>query len=133
MKAKDAVRLSVMRGLKSDLKYKDIEIGRELTDEDCIVVFRSAAKRRKDAIDAFKKGGRSDRAGEEEAELAIIQEFLPTELSDGDLANVIDEVITEVGAEGPQDFGKVMKAAMVQMAGKAQGKEVNEIARRLLG
>ncbi len=62
MKARDKLRLSVIRGLKSDLKYKEIELGRELTDEDCIAVFQTAARKRRDSIDAFTKGGRSDRA-----------------------------------------------------------------------
>lgn len=127
MKARDSLRTSVIRGLKSDLKYKEIEVGRDLTDEDCIAVFHSAAKKRKDSIEAFKKGGRGDRADEEEAELAIIKEYLPTELSDEQLATLVDEVITEVGAEGPKDFGGVMKAAMAKVAGRADGKHVSAV------
>ena len=127
MKARDNLRMSVIRGLKSDLKYKEIEIGRDLTDEDCIAVLRSAAKKRKDAIEAFKKGGRGDRADEEEAELAIIKEYLPTELSDEQLATLVDEVVAEIGAEGPKDFGGVMKAAMAKVAGRADGKRVSAV------
>jgi uncharacterized protein YqeY len=127
MKAQDKLRLSVIRGLKSDLKYKEIELGRELTDEDCIAVFQTAARKRKDSIDAFTKGGRSDRAAEEKAELAEIREYLPVELSEEELINLIAEVIAETGAEGPKDFGKVMKATMGKAAGRAEGKRVSAV------
>ena len=127
MKARDSVRTSVIRGLKSDLKYKEIEVGRDLTDDDCIAVFRSAAKKRRDSIEAFKKGGRGDRASEEEAELAIIKEYLPADLSDEQLAALVEEIITEVGAEGPRDFGGVMKATMASVAGRADGKRVSTV------
>ncbi len=125
MKARDKLRVSVVRGLKSDLKYKEIEFGRQLTDEDSLAVFRSAAKKRRDAIEAFKKGGRADRASEEEAELAVIMEYLPADLSDQELTALIGEVVAEVGAEGPKDFGKVMKAAVVKAAGRADGKRIS--------
>lgn len=125
MKVRDELRTSVMRGLKSDLKYREIDLGRPLTDEDCIGVFNSAAKKRKDAIDAFTKGGRVDRAGQEESELEIIKEFLPAELSDDELSKLVDEVIVEVGAAGPQDFGRVMKATMTRAAGRVDGKRVS--------
>lgn len=127
MKARDQLLTSVLRGLKSDLKYKEIELGRDLTDEDCIAVFHSAAKRRKDSIDAFKKGGRSDRAAEEEAELAEIKKYLPAELSEEELIHLVAEVIAETGADGPQDFGKVMKATMTKAAGRADGKRVSAV------
>lgn len=125
MKARDQLRTSVLRGLKSDLKYREIELGRPLTDEDCISVFHSAAKKRRDAIDAFKKGGRADRAQVEEIELAQIKEYLPAELSDEELVSLIGEVVTDIGAEGPKDFGKVMKATMTKAAGRADGKRVS--------
>jgi len=125
MKARDQIRTSVLRGLKSDLKYREIELGRPLTDEDCISVFHSAAKKRRDAIDAFKKGGRVDRAQMEETELAQIKEYLPAELSDEELVTLIGEVLTDIGAEGPKDFGKVMKATMAKVAGRADGKRVS--------
>jgi uncharacterized protein YqeY len=125
MKARDQLRTSVLRGLKSDLKYREIELGRPLTDEDCVSVFHSAAKKRKDAIDAFKKGGRADRAQLEETELAQIKEYLPAELSDKELMILIGEVAADLEAEGPKDFGKVMKATMVKVAGRADGKRVS--------
>jgi len=127
MKAQDKFRTSVLRGLKSDLKYKEIEIGRELTDADCIAVFHSAAKKRKDSIDAFTKGGRSDRAAEEQAELAEIKKYLPTELTEEELMTLVTEAIAEAAVDGARDFGKVMKATMAKVAGRADGKRVSAV------
>ena len=127
MKAREELRTSVLRGLKSDLKYKEIELGKDLTDDDCLAVLQSAAKKRKDSIDAFKKGGRSDRAETEAAELLIIKEFLPAELSDDELDNLITEVIDELAASTPQDFGKVMKATVAKAGGRADGKRIAAI------
>jgi uncharacterized protein YqeY len=127
MKARDSFRTGVLRGLKSDLKYKEIELGRDLTDEDCLAVFRSAAKKRKDSIDAFLKGGRTDRADEEKTELAEIKKYLPAEMDEEELINLIAEIIGETGAAGPQDFGKVMKVTMAKATGRADGKRVSAL------
>jgi len=125
MKARDDLRTRVLRVLKSDLKYKEIDLGRPLLDADCIAVLKSAVKKRNDSIDAFTKGGRADRAAEEEAELAVVKLYLPAELSDGELTALIEEAIAEVGAAGPKDFGKVMKAAVTRAAGRADGKRIS--------
>lgn len=127
MKTRDELRTSVIRGLKSDLKYKEIELGHELTEDECIAVFLAAGKRRRDAIDAFTKGGRADRAAVEEAELAEIKKYLPTELTEEELINLVAEAITETGATGAKDFGTVMKATMAKAAGRAEGKRVSAV------
>jgi uncharacterized protein YqeY len=127
MKTRNELRTSVIRGLKSDLKYKEIELGHELTEDECIAVFLAAAKRRRDAIDAFTKGGRVDRAAVEEAELAEIKKYLPAELSEEELINLVAEAITETGATGAKDFGTVMKATMAKAAGRAEGKRVSAV------
>lgn len=127
MKARDQLRTSVIRGLKSDLKYKEIELGHDLTDHDCIAVFHAAAKRRKDSIDAFTKGGRADRAAAEEAELAEIKKYLPTELSEEELITLVAEVIAETQAASAKDFGAVMKATIAKAAGRADGKRVSAV------
>ncbi len=124
MKSRDSVRTNVLRGLKSELMYKEIDVGRDLSDEECVGVIRAAVRKRQDAIDAFKKAGRADRAAEEEKELAVIKEYLPQELSADELGELIDEVIAEVNASGPKDFGAVMKGAMAKVAGRAAGKAV---------
>ena len=133
MKTRDELRTRVLRMLKSDLKYKEIELGRPLTDADCIAVFKSAVKKRNDSIAAFIRGGRADRAEEEEAELAVVKAFLPAELPDGELAALIEEAVSETGASGPKDFGKVMKAAVAKAAGRADGKRISEVVTARLG
>lgn len=133
MKSGDKLALGVLRMIKSDLKYKQIEIGRELTDEDCIAVFSSAAKKRQDSIDSFIKAGRNDLADNEAAELEIIKKYLPQQLSESELEQVIGETIAELGASTPNDLGAVMKALMPKVKGKADGRRINEIVRRKLG
>jgi uncharacterized protein len=133
MKAGDKLALSVLRMLKSDLKYKQIEIGRELTDEDCIAVFLSAAKKRQDSIESFTKGGRKDLADNESAELEILKKYLPQQLSESELEKVIGDVVAEIGASTPNDLGAVMKALMPKVKGKADGRRINEIVRKKLG
>ncbi|NLI15981.1 MAG: GatB/YqeY domain-containing protein [candidate division Zixibacteria bacterium] len=133
MKSGDKLTLSVLRMLKSDLKYKQIEIGRELKDEDCLAVFSSAAKKRQDSIESYIKGGRQDLADIESAELEIIKKYLPQQLSESELEQVIGEVIAEIGASSPSDLGAVMKALMPKVKGKADGRRINEIVRKKLG
>jgi uncharacterized protein len=133
MKSGDKLALSVLRMIKSDLKYKQIEIGRELTDEDCNAVFLSAAKKRQDSIDSYAKGGREDLVANETAELEIIKKYLPQQLSESELEKVIGEIIAEIGASTPNDLGAVMKALMPKVKGKADGRKINEIVRKKLG
>jgi len=135
MKSKDKVRLEVIRGLKSDISYKEIEAkGDGLSEEDIIGVITSAAKRRRDSIDQFRKGGREDLATKEEAELEIITTYLPKQMSDDEIAGIVVEAIAASGASGPSDTGKVMKEVMPKVKGKADGNRVKQIvAEKLMG
>ena len=132
MKQQDRLRLSCLRMLKTSLKNREVEIGRELNDEEIRSQISSLVRKGKDAIKGFKEGGREDLARKEEQELEIFYEYLPKQLATEEIETILQEVISELSAESPRDLGKVMKAAMARMAGKAQGKEVNEIARKLL-
>jgi uncharacterized protein YqeY len=132
MKRRDELRISCLRMLKTSLKNRQVEIGRGLKDEDVQAIISSLVKKGKDAAEEFQKGGRDDLALKEEKEVEIYYEYLPRQLSPEEIEKTLREIISELSAAGPKDLGKVMKAAMARMAGQAQGKEVNEIARKLL-
>ena len=132
MKARDEMRLSCLRLLKTSIKHKQVEKGEELKDEDIEAIISSAIRKGQEAAQEFNKGNREDLAAKEEAEIKILYDYLPKQLDSVEIEKIIKEIITELSIDSPKDLGKVMKAAMARMAGKAQGKEVNEIARRLL-
>ena len=132
MKAKDSVRLSCLRMLKTSLKLKQVDKGRELEDGEGEAVIMTMVRKAKEAIDEFRKGDREDLALSEEQEIKILYEYLPQQLAPDEIEKTLKEVISELSAKTPKDLGKVMKTAMAKMAGRAQGKEVNEIARKLL-
>jgi hypothetical protein len=132
MKEKDALRLSCLRMLKTAMKNLAVEKKRTLKDDEIQGVISSLIKKGKDSAHEYKKAGRDDLAEKEESEVAIFYGYMPEQLTPEDIERTLKEIISEISAEKPSDLGKVMKTAMSRMAGKAQGKEVNEIARRLL-
>lgn len=132
MKARDEVRLSSLRMLISSLKNLQVEKGSELDDSEVQSVISSMIRKGKEAAKEFKNGDRTDLADKEDAEVRIFYEYLPEQLQPDEIERILKETITKLSADSPSDLGKVMKAAMSQMAGKAQGKEVNVIARKLL-
>jgi len=132
LKAGEKERLTVLRGLKSDLKYKQIDKGDELTDEDAIAVLASAAKKRRDSIEQFEKGGRDDLVKAETFQLEVINSYLPKQLGEDELREIIAKAIAEIGAETPQQIGAVMKVVMPQLKGAADGKLVNRLAMEIL-
>ncbi|MGD9075926.1 MAG: GatB/YqeY domain-containing protein [Desulfobacteraceae bacterium] len=132
MKAKDTSRVSCLRMLKTALKNKQVEKGRDLEDQEVQGVISSLIRKGQEAAKEFRGGNRPDLAAKEEDEINIFYEYLPEQLTPADIEKTLKEIISESSATGLKDLGKVMKAAMDQMAGKAQGKEVNEIARKLL-
>ena len=132
LKGGDRKKVTVLRGLKSDLKYKRIDKGDELTDADAIDVLSSAAKQRRDSIEQYRAGNRDDLADQEQYELELIQGYLPEQLDEEKLRQIVANVIAEVGAESPADLGKVMKAVMPKVKGQADGKQVNKIAAEIL-
>ena len=132
MKAKDEFRTSCLRMAKTALKNEQVARGHELNDEEAQAVLLTLIRKGQDAAREFRAGNRESLALKEEREVALFYEYLPKQLDPGEIERVLKDVITEVAAQGPRDLGKVMKAVMPRIAGKAQGKEVNEIARRLL-
>ena len=132
LKAGEKNRLTVLRGLKSDLKYKQIDKGDDLTDEDVISVLASAAKQRRDSIEQFAKGGRDDLVQQEKFQLDVITHYLPKQLDENELRKIVARAIAEVSAESPQQIGAVMKVVMPQVKGVADGKMVNKLAMEIL-
>ncbi len=132
MKAKDHRRISCLRMLKTSLKNKQVEKGDELIDEEIQTLIASVIRKCQEAAKEFRKGSREDLAVKEEEEIKILYGYLPEQLTPEDIEKNLEEIFSELSASSLKDLGKVMKVAMARMAGKAQGKEVNEIARRLL-
>lgn len=133
IKGGDKERLSVLRGLKAAIKNKQVELRLEdLTDEQIFGVIKSEVKKRKEAIEKFVEGSRQDLAEKEEAELKMLSGYLPPQLSEEEIKEILTQVIQEVSASGPKDLGKVMKSAMAKFEGRADGREVNRLARELL-
>jgi len=134
MKAKETLRLSVLRGMKTALKNKEIDKMRALNETEEIQVVQSLVKQRKESIDQFTRGGRADLASQEEAELRIIESYLPAAVPTDEIERAVDETISELGATSAKDMGRVMKAVMAKFAGKViDGKQVNELVRSKLG
>lgn len=132
LKAKEASRVSCLRMLKSSVKNMEVEKRRKLKDEEIQSIISSLIRKGNEAIQEFKKGGRDDLVSKEEQEIKILYGYLPQQLSPKEIEKVLKEVVSELDVTDPKDLGKVMKVAMARMTGQAQGKEVNEIARRLL-
>ncbi len=135
MKSGDKIRLETLRTMRAVLLEKEIEKrgGPGMTAEDEVATLTSAAKKRKESIDLFTKGGRPELAHQEELELAIIQEYLPRQLTDEEVATIIREAVEQTGASGPADFARVMPLVMKQVRGKADGKVVQDLVKKALG
>ena len=132
MKDKDQLKLSTVRMLKSAVKYREIELMKPLDDVGVQVVIASEVKRRRDSVEQYRSGGREDLAGKEEAEIAILQAYLPAQLGPEELGKLVEAVIARVGAQGPKDMGKVMKELQPEVQGKAEGKVVSELVKQRL-
>jgi uncharacterized protein YqeY len=132
MKAGDKERVTAIRGLKSAIKYRQIDKGDDLTDDDVIAVVSSVAKRHRDSIEQYEKGGRADLVDEEKAQLEIALAYLPEQLGPEDIEKEVDQIVSELGASGPSDIGNVMKGIMPKLKGRADGKLVKEIVSRRL-
>jgi uncharacterized protein YqeY len=133
LKGQQEVALSTLRMLRTALKNRQVELRRPLTDSEVQAVIAAQVKQRREAIAEYTKAGRMDLAHKEEEELRFLLSFLPPQLSEAELEAEIDRIIAEVGASSAKDLGKVMKAAMAQLTGRAEGKLVQEIVRRRLG
>ena len=133
MKARDQLRLSVLRMLKTALENRRIEKMAALDDAEALAVVKTLVKQRHEAAEEFKKGGRADRAAEEEKEIGILEQYLPAAVSEDQIKAAIEEAVKETGAASAKDTGKVMKAVMGRFAGQnVDGKRVNELVRQRL-
>ncbi len=131
-KARDVIKLSTLRMVRAAVHNRRIDLQKDLEDKDVLQVLSSMAKQRKDSIDQYRRGGRTDLVDREEAELAIIKSYLPREMSEQDIRAEVDRVVSELGATGPGDMGAVMKALMPAVAGKADGKVVSDMVKAVL-
>jgi len=132
MKTKDGTRVSVLRFLLAAIKNREIEMKASLDDEQVFQEIVSSAKRRRESIEAFKEAGRKDLVIKEETELAILEEYLPEQLSSDEVRKIVQEVVLSSGASSPADMGQVMKEVMPMVRGQADGKMVNQIVREIL-
>ncbi|HET6439801.1 MAG TPA: GatB/YqeY domain-containing protein [Anaeromyxobacter sp.] len=132
MKERDGAKLSTVRLLKSAIKYREIELAKALEDTEVLVVVSSEIKRRRDSIEQYRAGNRPDLAEKEEAEVRVLQGYLPAQLAPDELRAKVDEVVRRVGATGPKDMGAVMKALLPEVQGRAEGKTVSELVKARL-
>jgi uncharacterized protein YqeY len=132
MRAKDPVRLGAIRNARAAVKNAEIESRAPLDDAGITKVLRGLVKQHRESIEQFAAGGRDDLVAKEQAEMAIIEAYLPAQMDEAAIATVVAEVIAAEGASGPADLGRVMKATMTRLAGQADGGVVRTVAQRLL-
>ena len=132
MKDKDADRLSVVRMLKSAIKYREIELMQPLDDAGIASVVGGEIKRRRDSVEQYRAGKREDLAQKEEKEIGVLQGYLPQQLSPEELEAKVAAAIAASGAKGPKDMGAVMKALLPEVQGRAEGKAVSDLVKRKL-
>lgn len=133
MRARDARRTQTLRMAMSAAHNREIELGRSLADEDYLEILGKQVKQRRESIEAFRAGGREAMAANEEAEAQILAEFLPEPLTDEELETLVRAAIAETGASSPADLGRVMGKVVPETKGRADGKAVSDLVRRLLG
>lgn len=133
LKARDGRKLSALRLLRTEIKKREVS-GRkkELSDTEVMETISSLAKQRRESIRLFQEGQRQDLVEKEEAELKILLSFLPQPFSQAEIEALVDQIIRETQATGPRDHGKVMKAVMAKIAGRAEGKVVSEVVKEKL-
>jgi hypothetical protein len=132
MREKAQLRLDTIRMLKSAIKYREIELMKPLDDAGVLTVIASEIKRRRDSVEQYRAGNRADLADKEEAEIALLQVYLPKQLSADELRAKVDEAVAKVGAQGPKDMGAVMKALLPEVQGRAEGKAVSDMVKARL-
>jgi uncharacterized protein YqeY len=133
MKARDDLKLSAIRMIRSAVKNREIELKRELDDQGITEIVSTLVKQRRESIRLFKEAGRQDLVEKEERELSTLFDFLPQQLSREEVTALVVKVVAECGAQGGKDMGRVMKALMPHVAGRADGKMVSEVVKETLG
>ena len=132
MKAKDKVRLSVLRMMNAAVKQVEVDSRIDVTDADVLKILTSYGRKVKDQVKSYGEAGREELRTAAVAELAIVSEFLPAEISDDELRAIVVAAVTEAGASGPQDMGNVMKAVMPKTSGRADGSRVSAMVKEIL-
>ena len=132
MKSKDSVKLGTVRGVISAVKNQEIDLKKELSEEEILTIVSREVKKRKEASVLYEKGNRPELKDKEIQEMKILQTYLPEQVSEKDLRRRIQEVIDETGAEGMKDFGKVMKTLVPEFKGKADNSFIKELANEYL-
>lgn len=132
LKNKDTLRLNTIRSIINAIKNKEIDLRRELEEEEIFGILNTLAKQRRESIEQYGKGGRQDLVEQETKELKIIKEYLPEQLSEEEIEKIVKETINELNATSMKDMGKVMKAVMPKVKGRADGKKVNEMVKKIL-
>jgi uncharacterized protein len=132
MRARDAERRDALRLIVNALKNSEKELQRPLSDDEELQVLQRERKKRLEAAEAFRSGGREEQAEKEEDELDVLEEFMPEPIAEDDLEAIIDDVIAEVGATSMRDIGRVMADVMPQVAGRADGSAVSQLVREKL-
>ena len=132
LKARDEVRVAVLRMLRTAIKHKEVQVRRELEEGELLGLIKSQVKQHRDSIDQFSKGGREDLVEREKAELVVLEGYLPTQLSREEIDRLAAELIDELEAKTPKDMGRVMKTLMGRYAGQVDGKTAGEIVKQRL-
>lgn len=132
MRDREVLRRDVIRYLRSEIRNQEIRVQEDLDDDGVVQVLSRQAQQRRDSIEAFSEANRTDLVEKEQAELAIIMEYLPQQMTRDEITSLAQQVINEVGAAGPGDMGKVMSQIMPQVRGRAEGREVNSIVMETL-
>ena len=132
MKSKDSVKLGAVRGVISAVKNQEIDLKKELSEEEILTIVSREVKKRKEAAVLYEKGNRPELKDKEIQEMKILQTYLPEQVSEKDLRHRIQEVIAETGAEGMKDFGKIMKTLVPEFKGKADNGLIKELANEYL-
>jgi len=132
MKAREKERVGVLRMVRADLQNAQIAAGHDLSDDEAVAVLTRAVKQRREAASQYRSGGAEGRAAAEEAEIAMIEPYLPAQLSEEEVVALIDAALAELDEAARTNLGKVMKAVMPKVAGRADGKQVNALVRQRL-
>ena len=132
MKAKEKTVLQVIRMIKASLQNEQIKLGRELTADEELTLLSREMKQRRDSLAEFEKANRDDLVEKVVAEIAIVEKYLPTQLTEEEIRQIVVDAIEKTGASSPKEFGKVMGLVMPQVKGKADGNQVNAVVKELL-
>jgi len=133
MRDKDVLRRDVIRMVRAAIKNAQIEKQAPLDDQEVIAVLTKEVKKRRESIEMFAKGGRDDLVAQEEAEIGVLEDYMPEMMSEQEIEAVVGAIIAEMGANGAAQFGPVMGKTMAKLRGQADGKLVNQVVKRLLG